>query len=522
MKTPPALALELSCRYLTPLLDIIDQEKCDDQLFDFLKQWDVSRDEIADQSNWVSLRFCESLVEWLGAEIGGDQLAQRVTRAVFSPKALGFMYPLLRAIGSARLGYSRLPQVVSMLNKVSSVRVSNLRRGAAEIEYRPAAPQYSERSPLICQLRKAQIAAGPTLWSLPPARVDESSCQAKGDDSCRYRISWLERAPLKGTLLGIAAGILAYLAAGHGVLLAAALVVAGGALGRLWDVRAYLKEMQRFIQAPTTALQEAIADAEERFLELQKAKAEVDVRVEERTAALKIATEKRIHTEKLAVLGTLAAGLAHEVRNPASAIVSGLRPVKRHLESLNADQDCVRMVDIAIEAAEQISGLVGNLLDMGRTDRGLEPWDPNQGIEIALRLLSYRTEGVDFERKLEYRGQILGRPPALNQIFLNLFDNAIRAAGDGGRVRVASRPENLGVEITVADSGRGVPPDVAPLIFDPFFTTREVGDGVGLGLHFSRQVAYDHGGTLDLVSAPGWGACFRLWLPAQPVEAPPP
>jgi signal transduction histidine kinase len=180
------------------------------------------------------------------------------------------------------------------------------------------------------------------------------------------------------------------------------------------------------------------------------------------------------------------------------------------------------MVDIAIEAAEQISGLVGNLLDMGRTDRGLEPWDPNQGIEIALRLLSYRTEGVDFERKLEYRGQILGRPPALNQIFLNLFDNAIRAAGDGGRVRVASRPENRGVEITVADSGRGVPPEVAPLIFDPFFTTREVGDGVGLGLHFSRQVAYDHGGTLDLVSAPGWGACFRLWLPTQPAETPPP
>jgi signal transduction histidine kinase len=515
-----ALALELSCRYLAPLLDIIDEERLESELAVLLERWNVSRQELANHSNWVSLRFCESLVDWLGARTGADALATRVNKAVFSPRALGFMYPVLRAIGSPRLGYSRLPQVVSMMNKVSKVQVLDIRRGSAEIEYRPAAPEYSERSRLICHLRKAQIAAGPTLWSLPAARVEEGSCQARGDESCRYHVSWVERAPWKATLLGAATGALACLAVTEGAFAAIASIVAGGALGRLWDVRASLGEMQQFIEAPTAALREAIDQAETRFIELQKAKAEVDVRVEERTTALRIATEKRVQTEKLAVLGMLAAGLAHEVRNPAGAIVSGLRPVKRHMTALKADPDHVQMIDIAIEAAEQISELVGSLLDLGRADRDLESWDPHEGIETALRLLSHRIRGVEVERRLDYRGHILGRPSALNQIFLNLFDNAVRAAGHGGKVRVVSRAENRGVEVTVSDSGTGVPPEVAPLIFDPFFTTREVGDGVGLGLHFSRQVAYDHGGTLDLVSAPGWGASFRLWLPDQPPQTP--
>ena len=304
----------------------------------------------------------------------------------------------------------------------------------------------------------------------------------------------------------------------HGVLVTAAALLAGGAAGRIWDMRAHARELRAFVDEHDRVLTEAIDTAERRFKELQQAKAEVDARVEQRTTELKIATERRVHTEKLAVLGTLAAGLAHEVRNPANAIINGLRPVERQLVAQAADPDFVESVRIAIEAGEQISRLVGDLLDVGRTDRGAEPWDPHQGIEAAIRLLSARGQQVSFERDFRFQGQIVGRPPALNQIFLNLFDNALRAAGQGGRVKVASRAEREGVEITVADSGPGVPSELAQRIFDPFFTTREVGDGTGLGLHFSRQVAYDHGGSLDLVTAPGWGACFRLWLPRQRPE----
>jgi signal transduction histidine kinase len=511
----PALAHELSCRYVIPLLDLADAEGRTAGLDALLGRWEVGRAELRDESNWVSLRFCEALVDWLAGEIGAEKLVDSITRAVYSPRALGVMYPVLRAFGSPRVGYGALAQLVPRMNKVSAVAVTRIGRGTAEIAYRPAQPDQQERSPLICLLRKAQIAAGPTLWRLPPARIEETECQSRGGACCRYRVRWVERASTRGALLGLLLGGAAALAPLHGVASVVIALVAGGALGRIWDLRAHGRELQNFVQEHTQALTAALDTTERRFVELQRAKAEVDARVEQRTAELRTATEKRVHTEKLAVLGTLAAGLAHEVRNPANAIVNGLRPVQRYLAEINGDPDCVLSVQIAIDAGDQIARLVGDLLDVGRTDRGVEPWDPHQGIEAAIRLLSHRTQRVSFDRDFRFRGQILGRPPALNQIFLNLFDNAVRAAGEGGRVRVSSRPERQGVEILVADSGPGVPAELAQRIFDPFFTTREVGDGTGLGLHFSRQVAYDHGGSLDLVAAPGWGACFKLWLPGR-------
>jgi signal transduction histidine kinase len=515
MAGEPTLAHELSCRYVIPLLDLADAEGRAAGVDGLCDRWSVTRGELRDESNWVSLRFCEDLVDWLGQEIGAERLVDSITRAVYSPRALGVMYPVLRAFGSPRVGYGALAQLVPRMNKVSAVTVTRVKRGAAEIAYRPAHPERQERSPLICLLRKAQIAAGPTLWKLPAARVEETECQSRGGASCRYQVRWVERPSMRGLLLGLLVGGALALAPIHGLPTALIALLAGGALGRIWDLRAHGRELQTFVEEHTLALTAALDTTERRFVELQKAKAEVDARVEQRTAELRTATEKRVHTEKLAVLGTLAAGLAHEVRNPANAIVNGLRPVQRYLIEANGDPDYTTSVQIAIDAGDQIARLVGDLLDVGRTDRGVEPWDPHQGIEAAIRLLSYRTQRVSFDRDFRFRGEIFGRPPALNQIFLNLFDNALRAAGEGGRVRVASRPEREGVEILVADSGPGIPPELAQRIFDPFFTTREVGEGTGLGLHFSRQVAYDHGGSLDLVAAPGWGACFKLWLPGR-------
>jgi signal transduction histidine kinase len=513
-----ALAHEISCRFLTPLLDAAEAEQRTAGLNDLLAHWSLSLAELRDSSNWVSLRFCEALIEWLGSELGADVLAERVTRAVFSRRAMGGMYPVARALGSPRVGYAALPRLLTRLSKVSVATLSDIRPGAAELIYRPSLPEYKARSPLFCYLRKAQLAAGPTLWKLPPARVEETECQARGSDHCRYKIRWVERTSAWGFLVGLLIGAAFALVALRGSWTAIIAAIAGGAVGRIWDLRAHERELQSFVQEHTEELKQALENMDRRFVELQKAKAEVDVRVEQRTAELRTATEKRVHIEKLAVLGTLAAGLAHEVRNPANAIVNGLRPVHRYLKEIQGDPDYLTSVQIAIDAGDQIARLVGDLLDVGRTDRGLEPWDPHQGIEAAIRLLSHRTQHVSFDRDFKFRGEILGRPPALNQIFLNLFDNALRAAGEGGRVRVASRPDREGVEIIVADSGPGVPPDLAQRIFDPFFTTREIGEGTGLGLHFSRQVAYDHGGSLDLITAPGWGACFKLWLPGHRPE----
>src|SRR5262249_54751063 len=159
-----------------------------------------------------------------------------------------------------------------------------------------------------------------------------------------YRVRWVERVSWKGLFVGLAAGALAAVALPHGLAVTLVALVAGGAIGRLWDLGAHRRELQTFVDEHTRVLTEALDTTERRFVELEKAKAEVDARVEQRTAELKTATERRVHTEKLAVLGTLAAGLAHEVRNPANAVVNGLGPVVRHMKELGADPDYVESV----------------------------------------------------------------------------------------------------------------------------------------------------------------------------------
>jgi signal transduction histidine kinase len=239
--------------------------------------------------------------------------------------------------------------------------------------------------------------------------------------------------------------------------------------------------------------------------------ARVDVHVR-----LRRLLDEWIQREKLATLGTVAAGLAHEVRNPLSAILAGLRRVQRDLDGAAVPPKAVHMIGVALDCAQRIDRLVGDVLTLGHPDQQGPEWvDLHEGLESALRLLSHRTPAnVEVRRRFAYEGQVLAEPASLNQVFVNLLDNALRAVGDRGAIEVATRSNGGGVVVTVADSGPGVPPAVAGRIFDPFFTTRPVGEGTGLGLHLSRRIVYNHGGTLELVSAPGWGACFEVRLPA--------
>ena len=104
----------------------------------------------------------------------------------------------------------------------------------------------------------------------------------------------------------------------------------------------------------------------------------------------------------------------------------------------------------------------------------------------------------------------------INQVVMNLLTNAIDACPEGGTVTVRTRPEDGGVRIEVADTGCGIDPDVRDRIFDPFFTTKPVGQGTGLGLSISYGIIKDHGGTIDVDSTPGQGACFIVHLPLRP------
>ena len=518
-----ALALELSCRYLQPLLDLA--APFDAELPSLLAAWDVTLPQLRDETNWVSLRFCEALTEWLAARVGGDELAVRVAEAAYSPRALGFIYPLLRAFASPRLGYAKLPQFVGVLNKVSRVAVLSIAGGGAELEYRPVSEALRERSPLICRLRREQLAAAPTLWGLPHATVEELECQTRGGERCLYRLTWAERAGWLGTLAGaVGAALLAWLVLPPPLLPWAC--ACGALLGRVVDGQRQQRELRRFNAEQNRALTDAARAMERRFAELEQAKREVDRQVEARTAELQLTSSQLAETvtqlEQLSkVKDEFLANVSHELRTPLTLI---LGPVGDLLAGGGGAQR--EELELVQRNALRLNSLVDDLLELARLQAGqlrLAVTEVDVGETVGavveqFRLLAARKSiAVGFDPGAQLT--IAADPRRLEFVFANLLSNAVKFTPVGGRVDVAVRAGADEVRIEVADSGPGIAAERQARIFDRFARfdapSAPGGAGSGIGLALVKELVELHGGSVTVRSAPGAGSTFVVTLPRQ-------
>jgi signal transduction histidine kinase len=248
--------------------------------------------------------------------------------------------------------------------------------------------------------------------------------------------------------------------------------------------------------------------------------ARIDVQLRLRVLARELA-----HRERLATLGTLASSVAHHVRNPLTALVSGLPAMRRRLAD-QVDPRSREMLDVFVDCAHRIERITLDLLDLSRVDRQeVASFRPSEGLAAAVRLLSARVPaGLAFETDIEESPLVEGRPADLNHAFLNLIDNAARAIGDDGALRVSGRVDAGEYVVSVEDSGSGVPPELREKIFDRFVSTRQRGEGAGLGLAIAREVARAHGGDIAVDRSPTLGGArfvLRLPLPADRREVSP-
>lgn len=242
--------------------------------------------------------------------------------------------------------------------------------------------------------------------------------------------------------------------------------------------------------------------------------ARIDVQLRLRTLARELA-----HRERLATLGTLASSVAHHVRNPLTALVSGLPAMRRRLAD-QVDPRSREMLDVFVDCAHRIERITLDLLDLSRVDRQeVASFRPSEGLAAAVRLLSARVSAsVTFETSIDESPAIEGRPADLNHAFLNLVDNAARAVSDRGALHVSGHVEGDTYVVAVEDSGPGVPKELAERIFDRFVTTRGRGEGTGMGLAIAREVARAHGGDIAVDRSPTLGGArfvLRLPLPAD-------
>ena len=271
-------------------------------------------------------------------------------------------------------------------------------------------------------------------------------------------------------------------------------------------------------------------------------------------AELKEAEVQLVQAERLAAVGELSAGVAHEVNNPlnfalnslsllrsyvarfqdvASAIkdleVSDPRLLERQIAELESMKERLgfdelpdefnELIGIVTDGLDRTSRLVGDLRDFAAPHRGSRvPVDLRSGLESTVQLMSHQIREARCSLVTDYgtlRPVVLGDPGAINQVFLNLLKNALEAfdARGGGVVTVRLEVARGRVCVVVEDDGPGMGNDVQSRLFEPFFTTKSTGSGAGLGLSMCRRIVEEHQGEIGVKSTHGEGTTFRVWLP---------
>ncbi|HEY2496677.1 MAG TPA: ATP-binding protein [Candidatus Angelobacter sp.] len=246
----------------------------------------------------------------------------------------------------------------------------------------------------------------------------------------------------------------------------------------------------------------------------------------EANRSLKLAQEEARRAERLAALGQLSAGLAHEIRNPLGVIKGSAEILTQKLESANPLAK--ELAGYIYTEVNRVSALVSRFLDFARPSQ-LDLRATNLSMVVERCLKTVAEQGACARVKVERSytpalPQVMLDQDLCEQVFTNLLMNACEAIGDGGgemRVRIGpteAEDAQAGVVVAIEDTGPGVPPELKEQIFNPFVTTKK--SGVGLGLAIVSKIVDAHGGSLKLISEPGHGACFRVAFPAAISEVP--
>jgi two-component system NtrC family sensor kinase len=328
------------------------------------------------------------------------------------------------------------------------------------------------------------------------------------------------------------------------IVLAALLALASGIMLLLFGVRMIGRPLEQLtVKANRTGAGDFTGDlllaGGDELAELATAINRMCAQLAANREAIRTETEARIaaleqlrHTERLATIGRLAAGIAHELGTPLNVVAGRAKLISGG--DLRQEQigECSRII---AEQAARMSNIIRQLLDFARRHPSRKsPCNFAELLRQVLDLLqtTAKKQGVTFELVLpEGRlAPIAVDEAQMQQVLINLIMNGIQAMPDGGRLRVSIRLERIfpplpegGREkdylvIAVADEGEGIRPENIRHLFEPFFTTRGVGEGTGLGLSIAYGIVKEHGGWLDVNSDPGAGACFSVYLPWGPDE----
>jgi signal transduction histidine kinase len=264
---------------------------------------------------------------------------------------------------------------------------------------------------------------------------------------------------------------------------------------------------------------------------------------------LKLAQSQLVQSEKMASIGQLVAGIAHEINNPVTFISAGVDSLNTNLEEVRQILDlyhritpgnvteklkeiedlkgkidyneAIREIGQLIESikngTERTTEIVKGLRTFSRLDEDvLKVANIHEGLDSTLILLRNKyKQRIEIEKHYGDIPDIECSPGQLNQVFMNILSNAIDAIDDKGTITISTSKSNKSIQVSIKDNGRGIPEYIRTNIFEPFFTTKEVGHGTGLGLSISHGIIEKHKGSIEVNSEAGKGSEFIIVLPVK-------
>ncbi|MFL5362809.1 MAG: ATP-binding protein [Myxococcales bacterium] len=288
-----------------------------------------------------------------------------------------------------------------------------------------------------------------------------------------------------------------------------------------YDTRADVESSDEVGQF-ATAFNHMALEVKKRDDEIRAWNAELKQRVDERTAELKAAQDQILRTRRLAALGSLGAGVAHELNNPLTAVTGLLALLRKELGTSSVHAVIVQQVQ---EQARKVAKIVADLRQFADQERAVvgKKFSLTVPVASALELYSQQIEQRQIRVSTDFSDRVpeaQGDPIQIQQVVAHLVQNAIQAMPSGGDLKIAlSAVAGDAIKLTVADSGRGIPEEMRERIFDPFFSLKDQAKGVGLGLSISNSIVEAHHGRILVDSAPGKGSIFTVLLPAAAAAA---
>lgn len=287
-----------------------------------------------------------------------------------------------------------------------------------------------------------------------------------------------------------------------------------------------------------------LSASEKKYRELAQT---LEQKVEERTAELKKAHARLLQQEKMASIGQLAAGIAHEINNPIGFIYSNLNTLWKYVKNLTEMlqfykrqeaiskrqegeelykklkidfilSDIYDLIRQSKDGAERIKQIVTNLKGFSHIDEASErEIDINAELDNTLSVLSHeiKTKGAEIIKDYGKLSAFYGNAGLICQVFMNVLLNALESRDEGLVITIKTKQYGDKVAISIADNGKGIPTDIQNRIFDPFFTTKDVGKGTGMGLTVAYDIVSRYGGTIEVKSEVGKGSNFLIKLPLK-------